>query len=768
MSSKKRGKKTGSRRRTRTVRSIPLLWLFQLACILVLTAAGYVLWLDHRITTEFEGRRWSLPALVYSRPYDLYIGRPLDRSDLERELQSLNYRRVAAPAGHGQYHAGAAGLDIFPRPFTYWNGKSPADPIRVEFADGRISRITDSRTGGLLAVTRLEPRLIGKIYPRQNEDRVLVRYDDVPQFLKNAIVAVEDRHFFTHPGIDVRGMARALLADIRAGALVQGGSTLTQQLVKNFFFSRERSFVRKANEILMALLLERRYSKREILAAYINEVYLGQNGARGIHGFGTAAEFYFGKPLNELAPEQLALLVGLVRGASYYNPRSHPGRALARRNLVLREMAGQGYLDRGRAQQLQSRPLGLGRKRGWSQTPYPAFLDLIRRELLRDYRMEDLRSKGLRIFTTLDPVRQEAVQHAVRRRLNQLEQQRHLPHGQLETAALAVDVSNGEVMALMGGRHDVIDGFNRALEARRPVGSLIKPFIYLTALEQPDSYNLLSRLDDSAVTVREPDGKKWTPDNYEHEEHGPVTLLEALTRSYNLATVRLGMQLGVDKVIATLHAAGLEGNIDPYPSLLLGSLELTPLQVAQIYQTLANGGYRAPLKTIKDVLDRDGRPLQRKQLEVQQALPPDADFLTQYLLTKVVADGTGRELRNVFPAGLRLAGKTGTTNDSRDSWFAGFDDHNLVVTWLGRDDDKPTPFTGASGAMQLWAAIMQQGHPHSLQLVDSDRIDWTRDVAVHYADKCLPLDAVPYIKGHPPGTGMLCGHSWFNPGEWFR
>lgn len=768
MSSKKRGKKSGTRRRTRTARSVPFLWLLQLAIILVLMAAGYLLWLDHRITTEFEGRRWSLPALVYSRPYDLYIGRPLNRSGLERELQALNYRQVAALDGRGQYHAGSNRLDINPRPFTYWDGKAPPDTIRVEFEDGHISNITDNRTGGLLAVTRLEPTLIGKIYPRQNEDRVLVRYDNVPQFLKDAIVAVEDRHFFAHPGVDLRGMARALLADIRAGALVQGGSTLTQQLVKNFFFSRERSFVRKVNEILMALLLERRYSKREILAAYINEVYLGQNGARGIHGFGTAAEFYFGKPLDELAPEQLALLVGLVRGASYYNPRSHPGRALARRNLVLREMAEQGYLDHERARRLQSRPPGLGRERGWSQTPYPAYLDLVRRELLRDYRMEDLRSKGLRIFTTLDPVRQEAVQDAVRRRLGQLEQQHNLPQGQLETAALVVDVSNGEVEALIGGRHDMIESFNRALEARRPIGSLIKPFIYLTALNQPDSYNLLSRLDDSTVTVLEPDGKKWRPDNYEHEEHGPVTLLEALTRSYNLATVRLGMQLGVDKIVATLHAAGLEEDIDPYPSLLLGSLELTPLQVAQIYQTLANGGYRAPLKAIRDVLDRDGQPLQRKQLEVQQALPPDADFLTEYLLTKVVADGTGRELHNDFPDGLHLAGKTGTTNDSRDSWFAGFDDRYLAVTWLGRDDDKPTPFTGAGGAMQLWAAIMQQGHPRSLKLVDSDHIDWTRAVAVHYGGACLPLDAVPYIKGHPPGTGMLCGGSPFNPMEWFR
>ena len=520
----------------------------------------------------------------------------------------------------------------------------------------------------------------------------------------------------------------------------------------------------------MALLLERRYSKTEILSAYINEVYLGQNGALGIHGFGTAAEFYFGKPLNELAPEQLALLVGLVRGASYYNPWRHPDRALARRNLVLEQTAQQGYISMDTARHLELQPLGLGDGQQWSLTPYPAFLQLVRRELLQNYRMEDLRNEGLRIFTTLDPVRQDDIEQAVRRRLKQLESQHGLQQGLLETATLVVDISSGEIVAAIGGRREEVTGFNRVLQAQRPIGSLIKPFIYLTALSDPDSYNLLSELNDTGVSLPQHDGAPWQPQNYEKQAHGRVSLLEALTRSYNLATVRLGLKLGLDRVIDTLHAAGLEGDIKPYPSLLLGALELSPFQVAQIYQTLANGGYQAPLKAIRDVLDKDGKPLQRVELEVQPSLPPAADFLTEYLMTQVVDIGTARQLREVFPPDLRLAGKTGTTNDSRDSWFAGFDDHFLTVTWLGRDDNKPTPFTGATGAMQLWSAIEQSGHPRSLNLVPSDLIQWTHALGVRFEDQCLHLDTLPYIKGHPPDNGLVCdgGASWTNPLKWFQ
>jgi len=376
--------------------------------------------------------------------------------------------------------------------------------------------------------------------------------------------------------------------------------------------------------------------------------------------------------------------------------------------------------------------------------------------LLKDNRMEDLRNESLRIFTTLDPMRQDRVEQQAQAGLTRLERGYELEEDALETAALVLNISNGEILALMGGRDEKIAGFNRALDARRPVGSLVKPFIYLTALSRPRRYHLLSGVDDTGIRIRSPAGNIWQPKNYSMREHGTVTLMEALTQSYNLAAVRLGMQLGLKSVIATLQSAGAGASIKPYPSLLLGSLELSPLQVAGMYQTLANGGYRVSLKTIREVLDQHGKPLQRTELELHQSLDPAAAYLTDYLLSKVVEIGTAQHLTTEFPASTRLAGKTGTTDDSRDSWFVGYDDRILAVTWLGRDDNQPTPFTGSSGAMRLWADIMKKTQLHSLTLPVSDLIEWQNGVSILYRDACREMEHVPYIKGYPPNNDFSC------------
>ncbi|MEX2524568.1 MAG: penicillin-binding protein 1B [Gammaproteobacteria bacterium] len=772
---KKKSVKANKRRfRQGPGRFLSLVVLSQIGLILLLTAAAYVLWLDYRITREFEGKRWSLPARVYSRPHEIFVDQSDGIGGLESELRALNYRASASPDNPGEYRRGNGSVEIMLRPFRYWDGSEPAKHLRVDFSGEGIRRILDLSGGQNLSYVRLEPRLIGKIYPAHNEDRVLVPFGEVPPFLIEALIAVEDRYYYEHAGIDIRGIARAVLANLLSGEITQGGSTLTQQLVKNFFLTPERTFRRKINEMIMAMLLERRYSKREILSAYINEVYLGQQGARGIHGFGTAAEFYFGKPLGELEKHELALLAGLVRGASYYNPRRHPERALTRRNLVLNLMAGQGYLEQREADRLKSKPVETVRKPAWSGSRYPAFLQLVRRELLRNYRMEDLRNEGLRIFTTLEPPRQDRIERAVRRRLSQLEQSRTLEENALETAVLVLNISNGEILALMGGRREEMTAFNRALDSKRPIGSLIKPFIYQTALSAPGDYHVLTGLDDTGLRIREPDGDIWEPKNYSHQEHGKVTLMEALTRSYNLATVRLGMQLGVESVIATLRRAGADMEIKPYPSLLLGAVELSPLQVAGVYQTLANGGYGVPLKTIREVLDKFGNPLQRSELELKLSLDPGASFLTGYLLSQVVEYGTARQLRAEFPESIHLAGKTGTTNDSRDSWFVGYDDRVLAVTWLGRDDFRPTPFTGSSGAMRLWADIMKEIPLHSLNLPESDLIEWEKEIKFRYGDDCLKPEAIPYIKGYPPDNEFPCNggtdseKTKFNPLRWFQ
>ena len=763
----RRGRK---RRAYRPRRSLPGLWVLQLSVILLCLCAGYVLWLDYRIHSEFEGKRWSLPARVYARPLEIYSGQEISQPELERYLSTLNYVQGGDAGRPGQYLHDKTVTEFTSRPFRYWDGSQPARHLRVVFEAGRIKEIEDGESGDSVALTRLEPLLIGKIYPKHNEDRVLIAYREVPQFLVDALIASEDRYFFRHSGVDLRGLLRALWVDLRSLRLVQGGSTLTQQLVKNFFLSRERTLWRKINEIIMALLLERRYSKAEILSAYINEIYLGQNGAQGIHGFGTAAEFYFGQPLPELSKDQIAMLVGLVRGASYYDPRRHPERALTRRNLVLELMQQQGFLDSKVADRLKRKPLDVVRRPGWSQSRYPGFLQLVRRQLLRDYKMEDLQNEGMRIFTTLRPDLQDKLGEVIERQLADMERQRNLPAGSLETGVVILDISSGEVLALAAGRDGKEVGFNRALDARRPVGSLIKPFIYLTALGHPDKFNLLSVLQDDAFRMKLRDGTLWQPQNYDGRSHGPVSLLEALTNSYNLATVKLGMNVGLDGISRTLHQAGVDDAIKPYPSMLLGSLELSPFEVAQIYQTLANGGFRVPLNAIREVLNNQGQPLQRYGLEVAQALDPDTVFLTNYLLTQVVEKGTARQLHRIFPQDMVMAGKTGTTNDSRDSWYAGFSQKLLGVTWLGTDDNRPTPFTGASGAMQLWSKIMQASRIQPLQLIPSDQIAWTGSVATRFRGECTQLGPVPYIKGNPPVNQLPCNDNGFslNPFRWFQ
>lgn len=761
-------KKSASRKPKRSAGS--LTWMsriIQIAIIFSSVMIAYVMWLDYRVHTEFEGRKWTLPARVYARPLDIYIGQEGASRQIDRFLRVNNYRSGEEGTLAGQYRRLPDGYEIHLRAFDYWDGHVASDRYRIRIAGNSIENITRLGNGEVVPLLRMEPELIGKIYPDHNEDRVLVGPEDVPEFLVNALIAVEDRQFYHHFGLDLRGIARAMWINLTRAELSQGGSTLTQQLVRNYFLSLERTFSRKLNEMIMSMLLERRYSKDQILNAYLNEIHLGQDGARGIHGFGTAAEFYFNKPLNELREDQLALLAGIVRGASYYNPRRHPERVLARRNLVLEVMAEQGYLDKGRVTALQGNPLDVSERPGGSGSRYPAFLDLARRQLSQLYDPEHLKNEGLRIYTTLDPAIQDSVDEAVTRRLPGLEKQRGLEAGSLETATVIINPVQGEVVALNGGRNLELTAFNRAIDARRPIGSLVKPFIYLTALSDPSHYNLISPVEDIAISLKQTDGSWWRPDNYDKTTHGQVSLIEALVNSYNLATVNIGMQIGIDKVIDTLQKAGATARMNAYPSLLLGAVELSPMDVTQMYQTLANGGYRVALNTIEEVMDSEGRPLQRHELSIQQSFDPAPVFLTNYLMTRVGDLGTAKSLSGRVP--LPLAVKTGTTNESRDSWFAGFGDELLTVTWIGRDDNGPTPFTGATGAMQIWADIMGAIPAQPLNLLSPENVNWTEDLDVMLQGSCKRIGSIPYIGPSQLNSPLLCDtRPGFRPFQWLR
>ncbi len=679
--------------------------------LLVLIAAGlagvlYAFHLDGAVRTKFEGKRWALPARVFARPLELYVGRPLSVEALTGELERLRYRRVRSPDYVGSYSRQGGRFLVHTRPFRFWDGPEPERRLDIRIEDSRVAGLEDAAGGPDPALVRLDAALIASVYPTHNEDRVLIRGKDLPSLMVAALLAVEDRDFYRHWGVNPRAIIRAMWRNLQAGGVVEGGSTLTQQLVKNFYLTNERTLARKVNEAIMAVLLDLHYSKDEILEAYANEIFLGQDGDRAIHGFGLASRFYFNRSLDELGIAETALLVGLIKGPSFYHPRRYPERALGRRNLVIDMLRKQGIISAEKAAAAKRVPLGVSDKGGRPAGTYPAYLQLVRRQLQRDYREQDLRSEGLRIFTMLDPLVQTVAEAAVRERVSKLERARGLAAGTLESAVVVASATQGEVLALVGGRDPGYAGFNRALGAVRPIGSLIKPVIYLTALSEPERYSLVTPLSDRPVRLRTGDGKLWKPRNYDRRSHGWVPLYKALAKSYNLATVRLGVALGLDRVVKTLETLGVRRPVNPVPALLLGSVSLTPLEVGQIYQTLAAGGFRAPLRAIREVLDASGRPLNRYPLAVEPVADAAAVYLTTWAMRQVVRQGTAVALKKRLPAGLTVAGKTGTTNDQRDSWFAGFSGDKVLVVWVGRDDNGPTELTGASGALRIWGDIM--------------------------------------------------------------
>ncbi len=763
-SRKQKRKGTGPRRRRRSAssrkrgrRQTARRLISRVAAVLALAMLAYTVYLDVTVRQRFEGQRWPIPAHVYTRPLELYEGRHLTRERLVRELTELGYRRVDRAEHAGTYAVGGRGVDVVVRPFVFWDGLRPATSFTLSFRDGRVAAL--SGAGAANGIVRLEPRLFGSISPIHHEDRDLVRLDQVPPHLINALLAVEDRNFYDHMGLDPRGLARALWVNVTSGRVVQGGSTLTQQLVKNFYLSKERTFRRKLTEMVMAALLELHYEKDEILEAYLNEVYLGQTGNRAIHGFGLGSLFYFGRPLHELQLPEAALLAGMVKGPSHYNPLRFPQRARERRDLVLRRMAELGFIDAQAARRATESGLGLSQQSAPAARAYPAYADFVRRQLRRDYRENDLRSEGLRIFTNLDPDIQRSVERAVRARATSIERARELPRGTLEVAAVVTRRDSGEVVALVGGREPRFAGFNRALEARRPVGSLIKPAVYLAALQRPARFTLASLLEDSPLRVTQAGSPDWEPNNYDRQYRGRVLLLRSLADSYNASTARLGMAVGVDKVAALLRKLGIRRKFAAYPSLLLGAVDLTPLEVAQMYATLASGGFRVPLRSIRSVLSRDEQPLARYPLAIEQVIEPGPMALLDFGLQEVVRSGTARALRQRFPDDLRVAGKTGTTDDFRDSWFAGYAGDHLAVVWLGRDDNKPVGLSGASGAMSVWADIVAQLEfeprdpllPEDVELVAVDPASGR--VADEFCESRLDM---PFIKGSAPTERAPC------------
>jgi penicillin-binding protein 1B len=744
-------------------------WLLRGTALGFVAAVVYGGYLAVTVADQFEGRRWDVPAQVYAAPLELYAGRALSAEGLVAELRRLGYREDPRLPMPGTYRVGLRRMEISLRGFEFAGDREPARLVSLGFADRRIAALRDAH-GKPIANARLNPLLIGSLFAAHGEDRLIVAPDEIPPLLTAALKAVEDQRFDSHFGVDPIAVARALLVNFRSGEIRQGASTLTQQLVRSYFLSNERTFGRKAREAFMAIALELRYDKADLMHAYVNEIYLGQDGARAVHGFGLASQFYFGKPLGELEVHELALLVAEVRGPTYYDPRRHPDRARARRDFVLQRMADEKLIGNDVAQAAAERDLGLVANDGRSATQ-AAFLGLVRRQLGTDYAREDLERKGLVVLSTLDPAAQAAAENALQSNLAAFG-----PAGEpLEGAIVVTNPQTGEIRALVGGRRSDFEGFNRALDARRPIGSLIKPAVYLAALES-GRYTLSSVIDDAPIIVPLPNGDTWTPRNFDDRAHGLVPLVRALAESFNMATVRLGLDVGLEPIGDALHRLGLAEPPPLYPAMLLGALALTPIEVAQVYNTLANGGFRAPLKTVRSVLREDGELLQRYPIEIREATDPAYVYALNQALVQVMERGTGRGIKATLPPGLVVAGKTGTSDDLRDSWFAGFTNDALIVTWLGADDNRPIGLTGSAGAAKVFAGVLSglEASSYAAQAPASVEDQWIDYLTGEpSAPRCPDAIAVPLPAGAQATRAFGCNgetglgarlRSWFKAG----
>jgi len=727
---------------------------------------GYFIYLDRLITETFEGRRWSVPAVVYAEPLELYPGAALSMADVSAELGRLGYERRLANLHPGAYLRSGTSLHVHLRDFQFMERRRTSQLIELDFAAGRISDIVDA-LGRPIPLIRLDPVIIGSFFPSHGEDRLVLTPDQVPPLLREALKAVEDRNFDSHAGFDPRAIARALWVDITSGELKQGGSTLTQQLVKSYFLDNRRTLVRKLRELAMAIILDARFSKEDLLNAYINEIYLGQDGRRAVHGFGLGAQFYFNRPLAELDVHEIATLIAVIRGPSYYNPFNQPERARARRDLVLDKMLEAGLIDAEQHQRSRQAPLRVveGARRGGAY--YPAFMDLARLTLT-SLSGEELTSEGLRVFTTLQPRTQDAVEQSIGETLDALESARNLAPGTLQAAVVVTNTQTGEVVALSGARHAGIDGFNRALNARRPVGSLLKPVVYLTALEH--GFNLASIIEDAPVVLELPNHTSWEPENFDHAVHGPVPLVRGLADSLNLATVQLGLQVGVETVADRLAALTGQQPGNRYPSLLLGAEPLSPVEVSALYGMFASSGFYMPPKAVIAVLDEQGAPVSHPPFRVEQRIDTDTVRALSRGLEIVMQQGTGKGSRF---SRLGVAGKTGTSDDFRDSWFAGYDETLLTVVWVGNDDNTPTGLTGATGALKVWDSIMGRLAVQPLTSIKGDDV-----VSVEFAtglladESCatvveipVPADAVLQAK---PGCGIKLRSLTERIRKWFQ
>ena len=725
------------------------IFIYSALLILLVICTAYVSILDSKVTNKLDGALWTVPAKVYARPLELAEGGRIHLDILKKELDILSYEKTKeSPELPGEYSFTGNSISIYVRGFE----KQKPSLFSLKFKEGKIESIK-RKDGILIDLIQLEPLSIGGMYPIHLQDRILLNFSQVPEDLKEMILVVEDRDFYDHRGISLKSIARAFIKNTKSMGIQEGGSTITQQLAKSLFFSPEQTIRRKIKEALAAILIEIHYSKEEILLAYINDVFIAQSGKRAIHGFGLASQFFFGTTLKNLEIDQKALLVGMLKGPSLYSPVKNPKKAKERRNLVLTLLRNDFLLTQEEYVKFINKPIKAISPTYKSLSKYPSFNDLVTMDLKKNFKDRDLRTKGLKIITNLDPVIQNLLEDSVKETVLELQKKYGDKLQDLEGAAIVIDSFSGEIKAVVGSTDPKTYGFNRSINALRPIGSLIKPFIYLSALQQFGKYNLSSLLDDSKLSVPLSGGQLWEPNNFDKKFHGMIPLHVALSESYNVATTRLGLDLGYSSVQKTFTELGIEKKIPEYPSMFVGAFEMTPIEVIQAYQTIASGGFYSPLKAIRKVNSSDNKLFFSYPSKPEQRFRSEPIFLLKFILKQTFLRGTARGFPLKVIERWNTGGKTGTSDDQRDSWFVGYAGDYLMLVWLGFDDNRKSLLTGRSGALQVWKKFMSTLDPQASEVRKPSRIkyEWVdHGDGLLSGEKCKGSLLIPFISGTEP------------------
>jgi penicillin-binding protein 1B len=675
--------------------------------------------LEQEVVTRMSGKRWNIPSRIYSDSTIIYPGQSLKDLGFFERLARLNYHRTEPgqvnTRGEYSYDAQSGKLEIFLHSFLYPYHDFGGELVQVSLSrNDVIQSMRDPGTGKPVYSMELEPELISGIFEGNWEQRRLVRLSQIPPAQVDAILAAEDHRFYEHHGVDPLRIIKAALVDLTSHSIRQGGSTLTQQLMKNFFLSSERSYRRKIKEAVMAYIAERKYSKDEILENYINDIYLGRRGQEGIYGVWEASEYYFSKEPRDLTLGEMATIAGMISSPNRLNPLRHPDLARQRRNEVLAAMLEEGYISKAAYDAAVAEPLR-AREVYTENNDAPYFVDYVKKELADRYPAAVLTAEGLRIFTTLDVHMEKLAEKAIRGNLANLEARyprlaRKEESQRLEECLVSLEPQSGKIRAMVGGRDYRQSQFNRVTQSKRQPGSAFKPITYLAAFQEtldggPVKLLPTSYVDDEQWTWQYADNMSWSPHNYRDRYFGHVTLEQALEESMNAATSKIAYTIGLDRVLEMAERMGF-GDLPAYPSIVLGGIEVSPMQLATAYSIIADYGMSVPPFAITAVVDENGKVVEGHELSAEQAISPDLAYMGQFMLEQVINHGTGYPARQM---GFKIpaAGKTGTTNDEKDAWFAGFTPNLLTVVWTGFDSKEDLNLTGAQASLPAWTTFMK-------------------------------------------------------------